>query len=100
MRASTPASGRSIRLINFAETLLIDLRRQALGQRHRQIGMLLRRRAQLAIQIALRQHVRRAAGRIGAQQKRVQHHVVPEALRFHAVFRQRQRQRLHVVRDL
>ena len=41
--------------INLPETLLIDLRRQALGQRHRQIGVLLRRRAQLAIQIALGQ---------------------------------------------
>ena len=62
--------------------------------------MLLRGRAQLAIQIPLGQHRCRAACGIGAQQKRVQHHVMLKALRLHTVLRQFQRHSFHVVSDL
>ncbi len=41
--------------VYFTETLLIDFRRQALGQGERQVGMLLGRGAELAIQIPLGQ---------------------------------------------
>ncbi len=88
-------------LIDFAQARRsVDFRIQPLSQSNRQVGMLFRGRAKFAIDIPFCKDFGRAPGWVSAQQKSVQHHVVPEALGFDSIFGERERQALHVVRYL
>ena len=99
MRASTPVSGRSMRLVQLLQAALLDRRMQMAPDLQRQVRALFRRIAQLDIEPAPRLFFERAAGRIGIQQEGIEHHVVRKSARLDAHVPQGQQRRLGIADD-
>ena len=69
-------SGSSMVVVELAQAALVDRRAKLLAELQRDVGVLLRRGAELEVEAAPRLLVERAAGGVGVQQEGVQHHVV------------------------
>ena len=71
-------------LVQLAEALLVDVRRDLLVNRERRLGGLFGGGAEFSVEVLLGQRFRAAPGGIGAEQKGVQHHIVTESAGFDA----------------